>query len=201
MSDFLFGYGSLMNSASRAASGRTGAARFAEISGLRRGWFARSLRHGTTPVGVVPDESASCNGVLVEVGEGELGAFDHREVVATGGAYRRERIPPGRISGFRGDGTVWVYVANRIQHSIPEFPIVQTYIDVILAGCLEESEDFARRFIRTTTGWENHWLNDRARPVYVRPQRFNHLRERFDAMLREEVPAAFARRVDATDRS
>lgn len=193
---YLFGYGSLINATSRAASGRTGDSLFVEVSGLRRGWFARSVRQGTTPVGVVEREEARCTGVLVQVGEEELPAFDEREIVATGGAYRRELVPPERIDGFEVGGSVWVYVANRIEYSVSEFPVCQSYIDVILAGCLEESEDFARRFIQTTTDWEHCWINDRGAPRYVRPLKLNSLYERFDAMLKEELPAAFPRRLE-----
>lgn len=37
------------------------------------------------------------------------------------------------------------------------FPITQSYVDIIMRGCLSISHDFARRFLRTTHGW---WIDD-----------------------------------------
>ena len=33
------------------------------------------------------------------------------------------------------------------------FPITQSYVDIIMRGCLSISHDFARRFLETTHGW------------------------------------------------
>jgi hypothetical protein len=48
-------------------------------------------------------------------------------------------------------------------HSLPAeraFPISQSYVDIILRGCLSISRDFARRFLETTHGWEHgEWLD------------------------------------------
>ena len=41
------------------------------------------------------------------------------------------------------------------------FPILQTYIDVCLSGCLEHGEAFAEEFIKTTFLWTPYWLNER----------------------------------------
>jgi len=41
------------------------------------------------------------------------------------------------------------------------FPILQTYIDVVVSGCFEHGEDFAREFIETTFKWSPYWLNER----------------------------------------
>ena len=41
-------------------------------------------------------------------------------------------------------------------HSLPaerSFPITQSYVDIIMRGCLSISHDFARRFLETTHGW------------------------------------------------
>ena len=42
-----------------------------------------------------------------------------------------------------------------------DFPILQTYIDVCLTGCLEFGEDFAEEFLETTFAWNQFWINDR----------------------------------------
>lgn len=45
---------------------------------------------------------------------------------------------------------------NDIDCSYPadrSFPITQSYLDIIIRGCLSVSHDFARRFLQTTHGW------------------------------------------------
>ena len=49
--------------------------------------------------------------------------------------------------------------------SIPaerSFPITQSYVDIIMRGCLSISHDFARGFLRTTHGW---WNEDHHGPL------------------------------------
>jgi len=57
--------------------------------------------------------------------------------------------------------------------SLPDedHPIVQSYVDIFLSGCLqlqeqvlpdiEAEKDFPSRCIETTHGWSAHWKNDR----------------------------------------
>ena len=40
------------------------------------------------------------------------------------------------------------------------FPITQSYVDIIMRGCLSISHDFARKFLQTTHGW---WHDDAPR--------------------------------------
>lgn len=49
-----------------------------------------------------------------------------------------------------GHSVVWLYVSN--QHHPPDrdFPLAQTYVDVVLSGCLDFGRRFAHDFIRTT---------------------------------------------------
>jgi len=42
-----------------------------------------------------------------------------------------------------------------------EFPLLQSYFDVVVEGDLEYGPDFAREILETTDGWNNQWLNDR----------------------------------------
>jgi hypothetical protein len=60
-----------------------------------------------------------------------------------------------------------------------EHPIVQSYVDVCLDGCLEieamyplaRQANFAEQFVKTTSNWQPPWINDRIYPwrpfVYV----------------------------------
>lgn len=50
---------------------------------------------------------------------------------------------------------VWVYVQSENLPAERSFPITQSYVDIIIRGCLSISHDFARRFLETTVGWSN----------------------------------------------
>merc|ERR1712037_785718 len=69
------------------------------------------------------------------------------------------------------------------------YPILQTYIDVCLTGCLEHGEAFAREFINTTFLWAPFWLNERelARRPWLHQKQY----VKIDALLRECVPEYF----------
>jgi hypothetical protein len=48
---------------------------------------------------------------------------------------------------------VWIYVQRYDCPADKDFPIAQSYLDIILRGCMGISKDFARSFIETTKGW------------------------------------------------
>ena len=41
------------------------------------------------------------------------------------------------------------------------FPLLESYIDVVIEGALEYGPEFARELIQTTADWSQFWLNDR----------------------------------------
>ncbi len=51
-----------------------------------------------------------------------------------------------------------------------QFPLLESYIDVVVEGGLEYGEEFARELLETTFDWSDYWLNDRelARRPWVR---------------------------------
>jgi hypothetical protein len=49
--------------------------------------------------------------------------------------------------------SVWVYVQSENMPAERSYPITQSYVDIIMRGCLSISHDFARRFLETTHGW------------------------------------------------
>ena len=81
-----------------------------------------------------------------------------------------------------------VYIQSDDLPANRHYPITQSYLDIIMRGCLSISTDFARRFLETTSGWwhdgkssthvsdEDHstdpdhhtWVNDRHDPMYIR---------------------------------
>ncbi len=143
---YIFGYGSLVEDGSRTHTAPSAVNAWpARVKGLRRGWWDRGGTSGltTTFLGAVFDPSASCNGVLFEVSAGELEDLDARE-----STYLRTVLQPGDITMLDGGsdvpvGTIYAYL-NRldgtgIAANQPDarFPIVQSYVDVCLQGCLE----------------------------------------------------------------
>jgi hypothetical protein len=83
--------------------------------------------------------------------------------------------PPG--------GEYWAYISNldsplKDNLPSPHFPIVQSYVDICINGCLEiegkypAAKNFTATFIETTHNWSKYWVNDRIyprRPFIYRP--------------------------------
>jgi hypothetical protein len=119
------------------------------------------------------------------------------------------------------DIAVWVYIQNEDCAPNPSFPITQSYVDVIMRGCLAVSKEFARMFLQTTHGWwqegeadrasnannddesdksasQHHtWVDDRKCPMYIRADSDFSLEnaDTIDRMIEEHHPHAFKRRV------
>ena len=198
---FIVGYGSLMEDASRRrTSPRAGPAHPVELAGFERGWFERGSAIGfsTTYLGVRRDPDAHANAVVYAVQPDELAATDARE-----SSYCRSAVPLASVRVLdvafalpRG-AEVWIYVTDPRRIAAPDarYPIVQSYVDVFLSGCLEQEErfhvnDFARECIATTTGWSGSWVNDRIYPrrPFVHQPRAGEI----DRLLSSTVPREFA---------
>ncbi|MBL4242995.1 gamma-glutamylcyclotransferase [Vibrio fluvialis] len=160
---YIFGYGSLMNSASRQLTGNTGTALPATVHGLVRYWGKIDDSYVISPLVVNPGEG-QVNGVLLEIDEAALAEFDRRER-----GYQRIALTAEQIeteAEFDREREIWVYVTEQHQPPCERSPIVQTYVDTVLAGCLEVSEAFARHFVEHTVGWHHPLENDRHAPKY-----------------------------------
>eukprot|EP00049_Salpingoeca_infusionum_P014313 m.267498 g.267498 ORF g.267498 m.267498 type:complete len:218 (-) comp15640_c1_seq7:2381-3034(-) len=168
----ILGYGSLMSSESRARTGETGLALPVRVHGFERGWWLRSSRFtqgiGMTALGVVSNSEGTCTGVLSRVAEAELPRFDAREA-----GYTREPIPYKDVKvidqehDLKPSDKFWVYCMTERQPPTPMFPIVHSYLDVVISGTLEVSAEFAHEFVASTSDWQ-HLTDDRASPVYIR---------------------------------
>ncbi len=179
--NYIFGYGSLIEDESRQRT--TPTARYAfpvRVKGIRRGWWARGADSGltTTYLGALKNPQKSCNGVIYEVSDEELQATDRRESAG----YTRQRIPPEAITMLGGfakppAADYWAYINTfdpaHLDSQTPtgQFPIVQSYVDICVNGCLEVQSkypegaaDFAEEFVATTEAWSRFWVNDRVYP-------------------------------------
>lgn len=198
---YIIGYGSLMQDESRKrTSPLAGPAHPVEVSGFRRGWFARGgpVGYSTTFLGALPHPKAHLNAVIYQVETGELAATDRREA-----SYCRRRVATSDIRSLAKEaldtsgGQVWIY-ANRPEETAKpnaQFPIVQSYVDIFVSGCLEQEQrfslvGFARKCLETTGDWSSHWVNDR--PYPRRPFIFQPKSRQIDALLAQELPTYFA---------
>ena len=200
---FIFGYGSLVNSASRnATAGRMTPAipvRVSAAFGYIRVWNDRS-RSGFTALGLRkagPGEKASTiNGVLYAADVDDITKFDAREQ-----GYARVEVPRQDIEAVSWQrlpesGRFWVYVPVRpngepgvgLPTANAEYPMLESYIDVVVEGGLEYGEDFARELIETTFDWSDYWLNDRE--LARRPWVHDPASSEVDALLMSSPEAA-----------
>jgi gamma-glutamylcyclotransferase (GGCT)/AIG2-like uncharacterized protein YtfP len=162
---YIFGYGSLINSASRKMTGQTGETIPAQVFGLVRHWCKIDDSYAVSPLAVIEGEG-HVNGLLIEVSEAELKKFDHREA-----GYKRVAVNTDNIKtlcGSKIDRNVWVYVVSQTKPPCQNSPIVLSYVDTVLAGCLEISDTFAHDFVEQTVGWHFPLKDDRADPIYPR---------------------------------
>ncbi|HAS6236634.1 TPA: gamma-glutamylcyclotransferase [Vibrio vulnificus] len=160
---YIFGYGSLINAASRQLTGQTGEAIPVIAHGLVRYWGKVDDSYILSPLVVNRGES-QVNGVLLEIDDRALAEFDRRER-----GYHRIEITPDQIEtdhSFNRAHPIWVYVKDDPQPPCPSSPIMQTYVDTVLAGCLEISEAFAQHFVQYTVGWHFPKEDDRHAPKY-----------------------------------
>jgi hypothetical protein len=209
-SQFIFGYGSLINTSSRNSTAVAPIpaipVRVSAAFGYIRSWNDRSPS-GFTALGLrkpSPGESpTTINGVLYPVEGDDMAKFDLREA-----GYARVEVPHAHIEAVSWqaipqDGHIWVYVPVRPGgapgEGLPEpdaaFPLLESYIDIVIEGGLEYGPDFARELIETTAGWSKFWLNDRllARRPWVHDEKYAVV----DRMLANISPAAaqFANRL------
>lgn len=193
---FLFGYGSLINQASRALTGITKNPLAVKVSGFERSWCVQAPAMRLTGLGVIPNPLAWCNGVLVELDQDQIMAFDERELGGSNAGYARVEIPRKAITGLHAPetGRIWTYVVKKILSPTKAYPITQSYLDVILSGCLDFGEPFALDFIQTTAGWEHPWMDDRQAPRYVRHLRDDKLNIKVDDLLKQTLGLSFAQR-------
>jgi cation transport regulator ChaC len=203
------------------------------IHNVQRVWSART-KTGWTAVGVRFEQDWNCTGVLMEVTADELTELDKREASYTRHPLCLDHIEQVSFlnpqefyndhhpvfdakeennSTSNNETThikVWIYTQRDAIFADSSHPIPQSYVDIILRGCLKISKDFAKSFIETTYHWDHHhdnddhvhyyFVNDREIPIYPKadPEFSNeHCNQRIiDQLLQEYIPNVMANRVD-----
>jgi len=145
--DKVFAYGSLINSKSRAYSGIYSEATPCEVKGYERVWNVHS---DMCYLGVRKNVFRQFNGVIFDVED--VDALDPRE-----GSYRKELCKTS-------EGESWIFVPKS---EVGDALIHQSYLDVVLEGCLQHGLEFYKRFWETTFEWKE-CEDDRANPKYMR---------------------------------
>lgn len=223
---YVFGYGSLMCPESRSITNPNLNEREAlpvVIQDVERIWSARTSS-GYTAMGVRFRKGAECTGVLIEVKGEELADLDKREAVydrlpiqldnidqiaflQEDERYQEDDHPvfeaqdDSNLEVDDDNVKVWIYMQKDPMEADPSHPIPQSYVDIIIRGCLTISEDFARSFIENTHGWkdeEDHWVDDRDVPIYKRadPDFSSEHGETIDKLLEEHIEEELEERVE-----
>jgi len=175
--------------------------------GFARSWNFQHPTEQITALGLEktePGHGRAINGVVVPVLTKEgMEALDEREV-----GYKRvevtcDKLKPLGWPQLPHDARVWMYVpCGRGSEQTPgvalvpasfTHPLLQSYVDVCILGCLEYSEEFAIEFINTTSGWDGPWLNDRklARRPWVHQPSYKVI----DELLTRIIPDEFKNRM------
>mmetsp|Transcript_10113 Transcript_10113/g.24541 ORF Transcript_10113/g.24541 Transcript_10113/m.24541 type:complete len:1333 (+) Transcript_10113:157-4155(+) len=231
--DYIFGFGSIMNRGTHGENFLPGVAvLLSKEFGYERQWNFRSST-GFTALGVskVPsgkDPTLDVNGVLFRVTQSMIPVFDRREV-----GYEKVRIPLEYlefvVSGndkhndesssslwheeLGPNDRLWLYVPLESHKKMADenHPLLQSYVDTVLQGCLEwGGETMAEKFIQTTGGWSTYFLNDT--PSSRRPWLYRKDYSTIDRLLQkyasktyfgdrkhpEEFSSAFHRRMKGT---
>ncbi|MHC5653303.1 gamma-glutamylcyclotransferase family protein [Stappia sp.] len=185
-----FGYGSLVNT---KTLGPEAVATAGTLEGWQREWRAWWPADGTAgalsscTLTVRRDPRSAIRGVMVSEPAEQLAVLDRREsryvrVPGIGPSFRADTGAPGDDAAFLYEAETQIRRPGSEEH-----PILQSYLDCVLAGFHAFwGEAGVRHFLETTDGWEAPVLADRDRPVYPRAQAIApELLARFDALLAE----------------
>jgi hypothetical protein len=137
--------------------------------------------------------------VVYRVDDPELQATDRRE-----SSYCRRSVALSNIRTLEHgsfemqDGQAWIYISKPQTVARPNarYPIVQSYVDIFVSGCLEQEQrfelkGFAQQCLTTTRDWSEHWVNDRVYPR--RPFIYQPKARQIDTLLSEQLPQYFSR--------
>src|SRR3989344_5928640 len=179
MQEFVVGYGILISVESRKKSNLSEAAVPMSLEGYGRGWYVQA-KNNRTYLGVLPSPGNSINGVLFSITSKELEELDKRE-----GAYDRVEVNNASIKAehFSSSDTVWIYLPkiDQVKFSPHQnFPVSRRYVDDTIAGCLYYGEEYAARFIKSTSLWLQYWRNNRIKP--------DEISKRIDILVGEYYP-------------
>lgn len=160
---FFFGYGSLVNRRTHDYA----QAQTARVTGWRRAWRKSPLRERCF-LTAVPAPDDYIEGLIAAVPGADWAALDDREH-----AYTRHDVSHTTRHAAGRPLDIAIYAIPEGAHHDPgdDHPVVLSYIDVVVQGFLTEfGPEGVQHFFETTEGWHVPVLDDRASPLYARPQ-------------------------------
>ncbi|MEM7446345.1 MAG: gamma-glutamylcyclotransferase family protein [Pseudomonadota bacterium] len=174
---FILGYGSLLESQSRTRTWPSAGDPIpANIAGFQRAFntTGASAGYSTTFLGVSEQDDAELYAALFAVNDlADFAAGDAREYPYCRVAVDASQITTLDDSSLPADAEIWMYAVKPEHIGTPtaEYPLIQSYIDLFLNGCIQLQElvvdqdlDFLAACINSTDGWSRFWVNDRIHP-------------------------------------
>lgn len=164
MSNYFFGYGSLVNQRTHVYED----CHPATVRGWQRSWMP-SARRDVSFLSAVPAKDGVLHGLIAAVPQGNWSALDEREQ-----AYFRSPVEHGTLTcNLDRPPVVQIYQANPdyVDPVVSRKPILLSYLDVVIQGYLRVfGQEGVESFFATTQGWDKPVRDDRAAPVYARAQ-------------------------------
>lgn len=164
MSNYFFGYGSLVNRLTHSFED----CRPATVRGWQRSWLP-SARREVSFLSAVPADGKVLHGLIASVPGGNWAALDEREQ-----AYFRSPVADGALTcDLSQPPLVQIYQAkpDHVDLAVGRKPILLSYLDVVIQGYLQVfGQEGVESFFATTLGWDTPIRDDRAAPVYSRSQ-------------------------------
>jgi hypothetical protein len=136
------------------------------------------------------------NGVAFFANDSEVQSLIRRET-----GYAPTHFPLSRVRWWAAHPpalpeSILVFCFASTRQPSRSYPIIQSYVDICLSGCLAvdaslQSGDFefSRQFLRATSGWSKHWVNDRRRPRVS--YRHSPHTSKIDELISNELPTEF----------
>ncbi len=201
MRTFILGYGSLLKKASlNRTLPQVKVIEPIYLNNYLRSWNAIENIKPTlssTFLGIEKLQDSRVNCIIFEIENSLVPILDKREFL-----YNREKVDFNDIEfttdtfKMSKDDDIWIYMTKEPVKPSTEYPIIQSYVDACISGCLEieekfNLENFAVDFIKTTQQWSSSWLNDRIFP------RAPHIHEpdayRIDILLNQNINQFFTK--------
>jgi hypothetical protein len=196
---YIVGYGSLMDEQSKKSTDPTAMNSVPVlVKGYKRSWSV----HGTLPgfnatfLCAAQDPSSSLNGVIYRLSNpNNVTEYDKRESIHCRAAVQAKDLNTYGVS-LPAKKQIWMYVSTNQENErpMPDYPIIQSYVDIFIRGCIQLEEhfkikNFAKDCVNMTAGWSPYWVNDRLFPR--RPFASEPYAAQIDALLKEQRPNEF----------
>lgn len=155
------------------------------VHGWARGWVTSCDIEWFNSVGAFRNANASFNATLVPVAaispDLHKREMNYRFTELRSDELSFTPAPNGKVNSLSHNSAhrYWICETLQQQRADQKHPLLQTYIDTCLIGCLEtDMPNFAHEFIESTQFWcleteQDYWLNDRGSPKYPRAATIN----------------------------